>query len=86
MQESGAKLVGRRIGSGDVLARVPEGDLDASEQMTETPTGLHHYPGADARAADAAQHLVYLARAVLSVEHATGDHRHPGDGGDGRGR
>lgn len=40
MQESGAKLVGRRIGSGAVLARVPEGDLDASEQRTEAPTGL----------------------------------------------
>lgn len=40
MQESGAKLVARRVGSGDVLARVPEGDLDASEQAQTTPTGL----------------------------------------------
>jgi hypothetical protein len=40
LQESGAKLVGRRVGSGEVLARIPEGDLDASEQATATPTGL----------------------------------------------
>jgi Putative phage tail protein len=40
LQESGATLVGRRIGSGAVLDRIPEGDLDASEQAQAAPTGL----------------------------------------------
>jgi hypothetical protein len=40
LHESGGKLVGRRIGSGDVLARVPEGELDASEQAQAEPVGL----------------------------------------------
>ena len=40
LHESGGKLIGRRIGSGAVLARVPEGDLDASEQAQAEPTGL----------------------------------------------
>ena len=40
LYESGGKLVGRKIGSGAVRGRIPEGDLDASEQAQPTPSGL----------------------------------------------
>jgi hypothetical protein len=40
LQESGGRLVGRKVGAGAVLGRIPEGDLDATEQATATPTGL----------------------------------------------
>lgn len=38
--ESGGTLVGRPLGSGGVLARIPEGDLDASAGEGAVPVGL----------------------------------------------
>lgn len=40
LHESGMRLIGRPVGARDVVAQIPEGDLDATEQAEGTPTGL----------------------------------------------